>query len=344
MPITERANLDFGSLPFGYLKTDYNVRYTWRDGKWDGGVETDSEILPLHIAATCLHYGQEAFEGLKIYEAKDGRILGFRIAENAKRMRHSAEMLMMEPPPVELFCEAVRRVVRLNQRFIPPYGCGASLYVRPLLIGTGARIGVRPADEYMLLMLVTPVGPYFKKGFSPTKLIVEEGLDRAAPLGVGTAKAGGNYAAGMRGTQRAKKIGYGEALYLDAREHKYLDELGAANFFGITKELCYVTPKSPSILRSITNLSLRALAPDLGYGVEERVVEVNELKTFIEAGACGTAAVITPIESITLRGEEIIYLRDGKPGPHCTKLYQGLTAIQYGDAPDTYGWTEEIKV
>ncbi len=344
MPVTGRANLDFASLPFGYLKTDVNVRYTWRDGKWDDGIETDSEIIPMHIAATCLHYGQEAFEGLKVYEAKDGRVLGFRIEENAKRMRHSAEMLMMAQPPIELFRNAVHRVVRANQRFIAPYGSGAALYVRPLLIGTGARIGVRPADEYMLLMLVTPVGPYFKKGFSPTKLIVEEGLDRAAPLGVGTAKAGGNYAAGMRGTSRAKQSGFGEALYLDAREHKYIDELGAANFFGITRAKVYVTPKSPSILRSITNLSLRTLAPDLGYAVEERTVELEELRQFIEAGACGTAAVITPVESITLRGEEIIYLKDGKPGPHCTALYRGLTTIQCGDAPDKYGWTEEIKI
>ena len=344
MPVTERANIDFGSLPFGYLKTDYNVRYTCRDGKWDGGVESDSEFLPLHIAATCLHYGQEAFEGLKIYEAKDGRILGFRIGENARRMQHSAEMLMMVAPPAEVFRDAVHRVVKLNRRFIPPYGSGASLYVRPLLIGTGAQIGVRPADQYLFLVLVTPVGPYFKQGFSPTKLIVEEHLDRAAPHGVGTAKAGGNYAAGMRGSSQAKKAGYGEALYLDAREHKYIDELGAANFFGITKDQVYVTPQSPSILRSITNLSLRTLAPDLGYRVEERPMPVEELKDFVETGACGTAAVITPIESITWRGQPIVYLKDGQPGPHCTKLYRGLTALQYGDAPDKYGWTEEIRI
>ena len=343
MPTAEKADLDFGSLPFGYQKTDFNVRYTYRDGRWDGGVETDSEILPLHMAATCLHYGQEAFEGLKVYEAKDGRVLAFRIGENAERMRHSAEMLMMVAPPVELFRRAVHRVVNLNRRFVPPYGCGASLYVRPLLLGAGAQIGVRPAEEYLFVVMVTPVGPYFKKGFAPTRLIVEESIDRAAPLGVGTAKAGGNYAAGMRGSSQAKKQGYGEALYLDAREHKYIDELGAANFFGITRGLSYVTPKSPSILRSITNVSLRTLAPDLGYRVEERPVPVEELKQFVEAGACGTAAVITPIESITLRGEDIVYLKDGKPGPHCTKLYQGLTAIQYGDASDRYGWMEEIR-
>jgi branched-chain amino acid aminotransferase len=344
MGITERVDLDYGTLPFGYIRTDVNVRYTWREGAWDNGIETDSEILPMHIAATCLHYGQAAFEGLKVYTAKDGRILSFRIGENAKRIAHSAEMLFMEAPPAELFRSAIHRVVKANKRFVPPYGSGASLYVRPLLIGTGPQIGVKPATEYTFMVLVTPVGPYFKLGFSPTKLIVEEELDRAAPLGVGTAKASGNYAAGMRATVRAKKAGYGEALYLDAREHKYVDELGAANFFGITKDKRYVTPKSPSILRSITNMSLRDLAPDLGYGVEERPVPLEELREFVETGACGTAAVITPIESIMLRGEEIVYLRDGKPGPHCTALYNGLTAIQSGDAEDKYGWTEEIVV
>ncbi len=344
MAVREKASLDFASLPFAYQKTDFNLRYTWKDGQWDDGEASDSETFQIHIAATCLHYGQEAFEGLKIYEAKDGRVLAFRMAENAKRMIHSANILLMEPPPVELFCRAVRRLVKLNHRFIPPYGSGAALYIRPLLIGTGARIGVHPADEYTFLLLATPVGPYFKKGFSPTKLIIESKLDRAAPYGVGTAKAGGNYAAGMRATVQAKRAGYGEALYLDAREHKYIDELGAANFFGITKDQVYVTPKSPSILRSITNLSLRELAPDLGFRVEERPVLLEELRTFVEAGACGTAAVITPVESITIGKEEVVYLPDGKPGPMCTKLYKGLTAIQFGDAPDKYGWTEVIDL
>ncbi len=344
MGIGEKAPLDFANLPFGYVRTDINIRYTWRDGKWDDGVESDSEVLPLHIAATCLHYGQAVFEGMKVYETKDGRVLAFRPEENAKRIIHSAHMLLMEAPPVELFLDAVERVVRANKRFIPPYGSGAALYVRPFIIGTGAEIGVKPAKEYMFIVLVTPVGPYFKSGFSPTKLIVEEELDRAAPHGVGTAKAGGNYAAGMRATVKAKKAGYGEALYLDAREKKYIDELGAANFFGITKDNRYVTPESPSILASITNDSLQTLAADLGYKVEKRPVPVDELREFVETGACGTAAVITPIESITYRGEEIVYLKDGKPGPHCTRLYKALTSIQWGDAPDKYGWTRELNV
>ncbi|MBD3160805.1 MAG: branched-chain amino acid aminotransferase [Candidatus Eisenbacteria bacterium] len=342
--IKDRADLDYAGLAFSYRKTDANLRYTWRDGKWDEGVETTSDSISLSIAATCLHYGQAVFEGLKVYEAKDGRILCFRIEENAKRLQHSAAKLMMQAPPVETFREAVHRIVRANARFLPPYGSGASLYIRPLLIGTGPRIGVKPADEYVFLVLATPVGPYFKQGFSPTKAIVEEEFDRAAPHGVGDAKAGGNYAAGMRATVRAREAGYGEALYLDSVEHRYIDELGAANFFGITQQKAYVTPKSPSILRSITNLSLRAIAADLGYTVEERPVPVDELEQFVEAGACGTAAVITPLESITVRGKEIVYLKDGKPGPHCTKLYETLTGIQYGDLPDRHGWTEGIDL
>lgn len=342
MGITERADLDWGSLPFGYLRTDINLRYTWKDGKWDEGVESDSEVFPVHIAATCLHYGQEAFEGLKIYQAKDGRVLSFRVDENAKRMQHSAKLLRMEAPSVEVFEDAVRRVVRLNRRFIPPYGSGASLYVRPLIIGTGPQVGVKPATEYTFMVLVTPVGPYFKSGFTPTSLIIATQHDRAAPLGVGTAKAGGNYAAGMLGTVEARAAGYGEALYLDAKERAFIEELGAANFFGITKEKAYVTPKSPAILRSITNLSLRTLAADMGYTVEERPVRVTELKDFIETGACGTAAVITPIELIKHGEQEFVYLPDGKPGPHCTALFERLTGIQYGDLEDKFGWTEEI--
>ncbi len=344
MPITERADLDWKSLPFAYTKAGINVRYVWRDGRWDEGTESSEETMPVHIAATCLHYGQAAFEGLKVYEAKDGRVLSFRVDENAKRMQHSSHMMMMEAPSIELFKSAVRRVVRANKRFVPPYGTGAALYVRPLVIGTGARIGVRPADEYTFLVLTIPVGPYFKSGFTPTKLIVDETRDRAAPMGMGSAKAGGNYAAGMRGTMEARSKGYGEALYLDAKEHNFIEELGAANFFGITKDKRYVTPKSPAILRSITNMSLRTLAADMGYTVEERIVQAEELGDFVEAGACGTAAVITPIEAIQFRGKEIVYLPDGKPGPHCTELYNALTALQYGEAEDKYGWTEEIEI
>ncbi len=344
MGVIERADLDFASLAFEYRKTDINIRYTFRDGKWDDGIETSDDTVPMHIAATCLHYGQEAFEGLKIYQAKDGRVLSFRVEENAKRMAHSADLLVMKAPPVDIFKSAVERVVKANKRFIPPYGSGSALYVRPLILGITPRIGVKPADDFMFMVLVTPVGPYFKAGFSATKILLDGTIDRAAPQGVGTAKAGGNYAAGLRGTVKAREAGFGEALYLDAKEMKYVEELGAANFFGITKDGAYVTPKSPTILRSITNMSLRTVAADLGYKVEERAVPFTEISEFVEVGACGTAAVISPIQSITYQGKEIVYLPDEKPGPHCTKLYNALTAIQYGDAPDTHGWTEEIKL
>ncbi len=344
MGITERAALDFANLPFAYHRTDVNVRYTWREGSWDDGVMSDSETLPLHIAATALHYGQALFEGLKVYESQNGRVLSFRVGENAKRMQYSAEQLKMQAPPVDLFVDAVTRVVRANQRFIPPFGSGASLYVRPLLIGSGPRIGLTPPDEYVFLILVTPVGAYFKRGFSPTKLVIEDEFDRAAPLGVGSAKASGNYAASMRATAKARAAGYGEALYLDAREHQYVEELGMANFFGITRDRAYVTPESPAVLRSITNMSLQTLAADMGYKVEKRRVPIKELRDFVETGACGTAAVITPIESIAVRGEEIIYLKDGKPGPHCTSFYEALTRIQLGEAEDKHGWTREIDL
>lgn len=343
MSATQKAPLEYSSLPFGYQPTDANIRYVWRDGEWDEGRETSDESISLHIAATALHYGQSVFEGLKVYETRDGRVLSFRVEENARRMQHSALQLSMQAPPVELFVEAVHRAVRANQRFIPPYGEGATLYVRPLLLGSGPRIGVAPAEEYIFMVFVTPVGPYFKNGFSATSLVIEDELSRAAPGGVGTAKAAGNYAAGMRATVKARSQGFGEALYLDTT-HQYIDELGAANFFGITADHTYVTPASPSILHSITNDSLRTLAADLGYTVEQRPVHVDELFDFVEAGACGTAAVLTPIKSITWKGEEIVYLQDGKPGPHCTRLYQALTRLQAGDAPDPYGWTQEIDL
>jgi len=199
----EKAKLDWKNLAFGYHKTDYNIRYTWKDGKWGEGVITDDVTIPLHMAATCLHYGQEAFEGLKVFEQKDGRPVVFRVDENAKRLNRGAEKIFMAGVPEEMFIDAVFRVVKANAKYIPPYGTGATLYVRPLLIGTGPQIGVKPADEYMFIVLVTPVGPYFKTGFKPVHLIVESEFDRAAPNGTGDIKVGGNYAAGLRASLRA---------------------------------------------------------------------------------------------------------------------------------------------
>ncbi len=337
----QRADLDFANLPFAYLKTDANVRYWCRDGKWTAGELTSDETLSLHMAATCLHYGQEIFEGLKVFERPDGRIQTFRLVENARRFQRSAKKLLMEPVPEETFREAVRRVVRANRRFVPPYGSGASLYVRPLLLGAGAEVGVKPSREYLFLVFVTPVGPYYKAGFTPVRLIVEEEIDRAAPGGVGDVKCGGNYAAGLRATMGAKAKGYSEVLYLDCREKKYLDESGSSNFFAIIGKT-YATPASPSVLPSITNMSVRQLAQDLGLAVEARPVAVDELGTFDEAGCLGTAAVITPVEAITYRGKDFVYAKGGVAGPVTTELYKRLTAIQVGESPDPYGWTEVI--
>lgn len=337
-----KADLDWAHLPFGYLKTDYNVRYTWKNGRWDEGVLSADETIPMHIAATCLHYGQECFEGLKAFETKSGDVVVFRPDENAKRIARSCHKIYMEPVPEELFLQAVVRAINANRRFVPPYGTGASLYIRPLVIGTGPQIGVRPSTEYLFLVLVTPVGPYFKTGFKPLALLIEEDVDRAAPLGVGDIKVGGNYAAGLRASLDAKGQGYADALFLDAREHKYIDECAPANFFAITKDGQYVTPDSPSILPSITNMSLITLAEDMGLRPQRRPIPVEEIFEFAEAGCCGTAAVITPVGSITYRDRKAVYSKDGQPGRYCTRLYNELTAIQVGDAPDRYNWLYRV--
>lgn len=337
----ERAQLDFANLPFAYQKTDANVRYWYRDGQWSDGDLTADETLQLHMAAVCLHYGQEIFEGLKVFERPDGRIQAFRLEENARRFQRSARKLLMEPVPEDLFRKGVHRVVKANRRFVPPYGSGASLYVRPLEIGVSAEVGVKPSQDYLFLVFVTPVGPYYKAGFTPVRLIVEEEIDRAAPGGVGDVKCGGNYAAGLRATMGAKAKGYSEVLYLDCREKRFIDESGSSNFFAI-KGKTFVTPASPSVLPSITNMSVRQIAEDMGLSVEQRPVAVDEIPSFDEAGCLGTAAVITPVEAITHEGRDYVYCRNGKAGPVTSELYKRLTAIQWGETPDAYGWTEII--
>lgn len=336
--------IDWSNLSFGYMKTDYNVRINFREGAWGELEVSSSEYLNLHIAATCLHYGQEAFEGLKAFRGKDGKIRIFRLEENAARLQATCQGIMMAELPTERFKEAILKVVKLNDRFIPPYGTGASLYIRPLLIGTGAQVGVRPATEYMFVVFVTPVGPYFKGGFSTNPYVIIREYDRAAPHGTGTFKVGGNYAASLRANKKAHDLGYSCEFYLDAKEKKYIDECGAANFFGI-KDNTYITPKSSSILPSITNKSLMQLAQDMGLKVERRPIPEEELATFEEAGACGTAAVISPIQRIDDldNGKSYVISKDGEPGPVCTKLYNKLRAIQYGDEPDTYGWVTIVE-
>lgn len=336
--------IDWSNISFGYMKTDYNVRSNYRDGKWSDPELETSEYLNLHMAATCLHYGQEAFEGLKAFRGKDGKIRIFRMRENALRLQSSCRGIMMAELPLELFEEMVLLVVKKNEHFVPPYDSGASLYIRPLLIGTSAQVGVKPAREYTFLIFVTPVGPYFKEGFKPTPMVIMREYDRAAPLGTGTYKVGGNYAASLKSGELAHEMGYSAVLYLDAREKKYIDECGPANFFGI-RDNTYITPKSESILPSITNKSLMQLAEEIGLKVEQRPVLEEELATFEEAGACGTAAVISPILRIDDLSEKRSYKisKDGKAGPICEQLYHKLRAIQYGDEPDKYGWVTIVE-
>ncbi len=335
--------IDWANLPFGYIKTDYNVRCYYKDGKWGDIEVSDSETINLHIAATSLHYGQEIFEGMKAFRGKDGKVRGFRMEENARRIAASARGLLMEPVPEELFKEMVRKVVKLNERFIPPYGSGASLYIRPLEIGMSARVGVQPSQEYLFMILVTPVGPYFKGGFKPTNICIMREFDRVAPKGTGRYKCGGNYAASLVAGEKAHELGYSAVLYLDPKEKKYLDECGPANFFAIKGDK-YITPASESILPSVTNMSLRQLAKDMGLTVEERHIPVEELAEVDEAAACGTAAVASPVAEIHDLDNDIKYVvaKDGKPGPVVTALYNHLRGIQLGEEDDIYGWNTII--
>ncbi|MGD0584042.1 MAG: branched-chain amino acid aminotransferase [Bacteroidales bacterium] len=336
--------IDWKKLPFGYIKTDYNVRCFYRNGKWGTLEESASEFIDIHIAATGLHYGQEAFEGMKAYMGKDGRVRLFRWEENAKRFIASAGGVCMAPVPSELFKEALFRVIRINRSFVPPYGSGATLYIRPMLYGSGPEVGVKPASEYTFIVFVTPVGPYFKEGVKPVDMLITRDVDRAAPKGTGTFKVGGNYAASLRAIVAARKGGYSSAIFLDAREKKYIDECGPANFYGI-KNNTYVTPRSESILNSITNMSLLEIARDMGLKTERRQIAVTELPEFEETGACGTAAVISPIARIFDPSENKVYeyCRDGKPGPVTMKLYNRLLAIQCGDEPDPFGWITIVE-
>ncbi len=340
----EKADLNWQELPFAYMKTDCHLEYRFADGRWDDGEIIEDDNITLNMAATGLHYGQQCFEGAKVFENQDGQSLAFRIEENANRMVRSAEKVWMQSFPPDKFIEAVFKLVNLNRRFIPPYGSGASLYIRPLLLGTSGIIGVKPSLEYRFVMFCTPVGPYFKTGLKPIKLIVEEEFDRAAPAGVGDVKVGGNYAAGLRASIRAQQAGYTEVLYLDALKKEYIDESGPANFFGITQDNKYITPASPSILPSITNKSLMTLAADMGFTVERRPVHVDELHSLKEAGCCGTAAVITPVKSITYRDKTITYCETDEVGPVCSALYKKLTSIQNGTDEDKYEWTREIPL
>ena len=335
-------DLDWKNLGFGYRKTDYNIRCCFQNGKWGELEVSSSEYINIHMGATALHYGQEAFEGLKAFKGKDGKIRIFRMADNALRMQSSCEGIMMEKLPVDIFEKAVALAIKLNKDYVPPYGSGASLYIRPLLFGSSPEIGVKPASEYLFIVFVMPVGPYFPEGFKPTDLLIMRQYDRAAPQGTGKYKVGGNYAASLVAGYKAKKENYSAVLYLDSKEKKYLDECGPANFFGI-KENTYVTPESGSILPSITNKSLMVLAAEIGLKVEKRKVPYEELTSFEEVGACGTAAVISPIKRIFDADQNREFTYGAEPGKWSTLLYNKLRAIQYGDEPDKYGWITFVE-
>lgn len=331
--------IDWSSLGFQYLDTNCHIRHVWRDGRWGDGELVGEPYLRLHIAATALHYGQAVFEGLKAFAWRDGSVRLFRPQANARRLAAGARRLRMPEVPESLFLEAVCRVVNANREFVPPYGSGGSLYVRPLLIGTGAQIGVNPAREYAFLVLVTPVGAYYKGGLTPVRAVVLDDYDRAAPLGVGHIKAAGNYAASLEPHHVAHEKGFPVELYLDCREHRYIEEFGTSNFIAITRDGKYLTPRSGSILGSITNDGLQTLAREMGLGVDVRPVEFEELPGLAEVAACGTAVVITPVNEI-VRGDRVIRVgpREGC-GPVLEKLYRRYTSLQVGDAPDVYGWT-----
>ena len=337
----EKPAIDWANIGFGYIPTDYNVRCTYRNGAWGEIEVSSSELIPMHMAATCLHYGQEAFEGLKAYRCPDGKVRVFRPDENAARLQSTCRGIMMPEISTERFIEMVEKVVRLNERFIPPYESGATLYIRPLLVGTSAQVGVHPSQEYLFIIFVTPVGPYFKGGFASNPYVIIRDYDRSAPLGTGIYKVGGNYAASLKANHIAHEKGYACEFYLDAKEKKYMDECGAANFFGI-KENTYVTPESTSILPSITNKSLMQVARDLGLKVERRPIPEEELATFEEAGACGTAAVISPISYIDDLDTGARYDFGNEPGPISKRLFTTLRNIQYGIEPDIHGWTRVV--
>jgi len=337
-------NIDWDKLGFSYRDTHCHIRYTWRNGVWDGGELCDTPYMNMHVAAGCLHYGQAAFEGLKAFRCKDDSVRVFRPVDNIKRMSMTAQRICMPEVPQELFLEALQRVIKANADFIPPYGTGGSLYIRPLLIGSGVQIGIAPATEYTFLILVIPVGAYYKGGLKPVKAVVFDDFDRAAPLGVGGIKVAGNYAASLFAHEKAKKEGYAVELYLDAKTHTYVEEFATSNFVGISADGAYVTPRSTSILPSITNQTLMELARADGLDVQVRPILFDELESFSEVGACGTAVVVTPVSSIT-RGERVV--RTGPEegcGPVLQRLYETVQAIQYGEIPDRYGWCHEITL
>ena len=334
--------LDWKNLGFSYIKTDYRFIAHWKDGKWDNGELTTDSTLHIHEGSTALHYGQQCFEGLKAYRCKDGSINLFRPDQNAKRMQNTCARLLMPQVPTELFIRACKEVVKANEKWVAPYGTGATLYLRPFVIGVGENIGVRPAPEYIFCVFCCPVGAYFKGGMKPSNFLVTD-YDRAAPHGTGGVKVGGNYAASLLPHELAAERKFADAIYLDPKTHTKIEEVGAANFFGITRDNKFITPLSPSILPSITKYSLLYLAKErLGMETIEGDVYINELDQFAEAGACGTAAVISPIGGIQYGDDFHVFYSETDVGPITKRLYEELTGIQFGDVEAPESWIVKV--
>ncbi|MDE7367131.1 MAG: branched-chain amino acid aminotransferase [Lachnospiraceae bacterium] len=340
----EKKNIDWANLGFGYMKTDKRFVSTFKDGAWDAGQLSEDDMITMSECAGVLQYAQTIFEGLKAYTTEDGRIVCFRPDLNAERMAQSAERLEMPVYPEDKFVEAVVETVKANEAYVPPYGSGATLYVRPYMFGINPVIGVKPADEYQFRIFTTPVGPYFKGGVKPLTIRISD-FDRAAPHGTGNIKAGLNYAMSLHAIVTAHKEGYDENMYLDPGTRTKVEETGGANFLFVTKDNKVVTPKSDSILPSITRRSLMVVAKEyLGLEVEEREVFKEELKDFAECGLCGTAAVISPVGKIVDHGTEIC-LPSGMNamGPITQKLYDTLTGIQMGRIEAPKDWIKVIE-
>lgn len=340
--MSNNVNIDWHNLGFNYIKTDLRYISRWKNGQWDEGKLVEDNQITISEGSPALHYGQQCFEGLKAYRRKDGKIQLFRPDQNAKRINSSCRYLLMPEVPEEKFIDACKQVVQANEAYVPPYGTGGTLYLRPFVIGVGDNVGLRPAPEYLFIVFCVPVGAYFKDGLTPVNFITSE-YDRAAPYGTGAVKVGGNYAGSLYPHQLAAEKGFADCIYLDPKTHTKIEEVGAANFFAITKDNKFVTPKSPSILPSVTKYSLIHIAKDyLGMEVEERDVFIDTLHEFKEAGACGTAAVITPIGGIQHKDHLHIFHSETEVGPITKKLYNTLYGIQFGDVEAPSGWIVEI--
>lgn len=333
-------NIDFNNLDFSYKELPKRFRAYYKDQKWYKSQLEDSPYIRVHEGATSLHYAQECFEGLKAYKTKRDEIQLFRPLENAARLRQSAKYLLMPEISDELFLEGVKKTVEANREFVPPYGNNASLYIRPFLFGNGPNLGVSSAPEFIFSVFASPVGPYYKGGLQTSKFYITNEFDRAAPFGTGNIKIGGNYAASLYISNKKKKEGYTEVLYLDPKEHKYIEEFGGANFFGITSDGKFYTPKSDSILPSITKKSILQIAKDIGMEVFETQIPVDNLNDFSECGAMGTAALIAPANQFDFQDKK--YTFNNEVGPWTKKLYNKLLGIQFGDEEDIHNWVYKL--